>query len=69
MPIRWVPCFLCNANFNDSFKGEGDIEIGENYNKFSKFKIEVCPLCNGAGQLAIKPYIEKPWEKSRRDYL
>ena len=68
MPIRWVPCFLCSTDFNDTFRGEGNLKIGENYNKFAKFKTEKCPLCQGSGQLAIKPYIEKPLEKNRRNY-
>ena len=62
-----MPCFLCTVDI-DSFKGEGSLEIGENYNKFAKYKIKPCPLCRGNGRLAIKPYREKPW-KDRKDYL
>ncbi len=68
MAIYWMPCFLCLIK-EDDFKGEGEIEVGENYNKFAKFKTSVCPLCCGKGRLAIKPYREKPWEKGRKDYL
>ncbi len=68
MAIYWMPCFLCKIK-EDDFKGQQEIEIGDNYNKFAKFKTDICPLCDGKGRLAIKPYRKKPWEKGRRDYL
>ncbi len=68
MPYKWISCFLCKLADNN-FQGEGQLEIGENYNKFAKYKIDVCPLCKGSGRLAIKHYREKPWEKGRKDYL
>ena len=68
MSVFWMPCFLC-ATDPEHFKGECELEIGENFNKFAKFKTDICPLCEGKGRLAIKPYREKPWEKNRRNYL
>ena len=68
MAIYWMPCFLCKIK-EDDFKGEGQLEIGENYNKFAKYKLDKCPLCEGIGRLAIKPCREKLWEKDRKDYL
>ena len=68
MSIYWMPCFLCIVQ-TDEFKGKGELEIGNNFNKFGKFKTNICPLCEGKGRLAIKPYTEKPWEKNRRDCL
>ena len=67
--VHWIPCFLCSINFNENFVGEGDLEIGENYNPFSKIKYDTCPLCNGKRQLAVKPYVKKSWEKYRKDSL
>ena len=61
MGLYWLCCFLCN--------GHGKINIGENYNKFSKSKITKCPLCNGKGKLAIKYFCQKSWEKNRKDYI
>jgi len=66
--IHYIPCFLC-ATRPDDFQGEGELEIGDNFNKFAKFKIDLCPLCRGKGRLSIKPYTEKSWNKNRRDRL
>lgn len=68
MEIYWIPCFLCKIR-EDDFKGKGKLEIGDNFNKFAKFKTDICPLCGGIGRLAVKPCREKLWEKDRKDYL
>lgn len=68
MAVYWMPCFLCLTD-PEHFKGTGQINISERFNKVAKFKSNTCPLCDGKGRLAIKPYREKPWEKGRRDYL
>lgn len=65
MSVFWMPCFLCKIKKED-FKGQGKLELGENFNKFAKFNTDICPLCDGKGRLGIKPYTEKPWEKYRR---
>jgi len=61
MVLQWIYCFLCD--------GEGNLDIGDNYNKFFENKVLQCPCCDGKGRLALKYYSKDPRNAKPEDYL